>query len=400
MKHASVMMGCLLVAFSVSCGRQQAPVNRVGVNVLEKSLLEGRWYMSSTVIDLDYAGSALGTFPGDMAGDLASGYFVLPKIRWIIDEDTLFAYRDYAIIEGGEVRRPGQDPTKASGYLGQPVAAYAIESHFDIRREYNPVTGEELNVVVENDQDRRWYERQFMRVDWSRNLLPGYFGQTKDLYEVFGLWQREPAALHVQDASKLPEAWRPGFHRMSCAGPGDSECAPSDRDWAGDYEQGELYHFSFVTQDLLSPAEVTDPVTGQQVNFCRSSYTDAPNCSVLSAFVRNSFRKLGEQRQYEPENWVDTRHERYGYFRLERLTFDRSSAAADPHHGFTDFLNYNVLRHNIWQRWRSDAGEPIPYEQRQVRPIVWYTTPELPAHLVKPSFELVARWNEALMDTV
>ncbi|MCG8556380.1 MAG: hypothetical protein MJD61_13985, partial [Proteobacteria bacterium] len=115
---------------------------------------------------------------------------------------------------------------------------------------------------------------------------------------------------------------------------------------------------------------------------------------------RNSFRKLGEQRQYEPENWVDTRHERYGYFRLERLTFDRSTAAADPHHGFTDFLNYNVLRHNIWQRWRNDAGEPIPYEQRQVRPIVWYTTPELPAHLVKPSFELVARWNEALMDTV
>ena len=51
------------------------------------------------------------------------------------------------------------------------VAAFTIDKHFDIRRSYNETTGEELNIVVENDLDRPWYERDYMRVDWSRNLI-------------------------------------------------------------------------------------------------------------------------------------------------------------------------------------------------------------------------------------
>ncbi|HHH29240.1 MAG TPA: hypothetical protein ENK57_12975 [Polyangiaceae bacterium] len=42
----------------------------------------------------------------------------------------------------------------------------------------------------------------------------------------------------------------------------------------------------------------------------------------------------------------------------------------------------------------------IPYAERQVRPVVWYTSTEVPAHLVKPSYELVGQWNETLMATV
>ena len=54
---------------------------------------------------------------------------------------------------------------------GQIVASFAITKHFDIRRDYNPTTGEENNVIVENDTDRPWYQREYFRVDWSKNLV-------------------------------------------------------------------------------------------------------------------------------------------------------------------------------------------------------------------------------------
>ena len=45
---------------------------------------------------------------------------------------------------------------------------FRIEKHFDIRRAYNPSTGEEYNVIEENAIDQPWYSRGYMRVDWSR----------------------------------------------------------------------------------------------------------------------------------------------------------------------------------------------------------------------------------------
>ena len=54
---------------------------------------------------------------------------------------------------------------------GTVIAAYKILSHFDIRRSYNPVTGEDLNINEENTTDRPWYQRDYMRVDWSTNQV-------------------------------------------------------------------------------------------------------------------------------------------------------------------------------------------------------------------------------------
>ena len=64
-------------------------------------------------------------------------------------------------------------------------------------------------MIVENDTDKRWYERKYMRVDWSKNLLPGYYGQTYDLNELLGDWKREPTDLYVQNASHFPDSWQP-----------------------------------------------------------------------------------------------------------------------------------------------------------------------------------------------
>jgi hypothetical protein len=247
-----------------------------------------------------------------------------------------------------------------------------------------------------------------MRVDWSKNLLPGYFGQTSNLYELLGNYTREPTDLFVQDMSRFPKSYRPRFDRMGCEGKTDDsdeeKCPAYARDLAGDYEKDELYHMSFVSQETLSPGTVPDPETGEPINWCTAKlYSDAPACSSVVSYVRTSFLKVSDkrQKQYEPVNYVDNRFERFGYFRLAAPTVDRSNGdPSDPAFGMTDFLNYNANRHNIWQTWRDENDEPIPYEERDVRQIVWYTTPELPAHLVQPSYDLVAQWNESFMATV
>ena len=48
---------------------------------------------------------------------------------------------------------------------------FKILSHFDVKREYNAGTGEQTNVISENTTDRPWYDRDYMRVDWSVNLV-------------------------------------------------------------------------------------------------------------------------------------------------------------------------------------------------------------------------------------
>ncbi len=390
-------LGVALLAWSLgvtSCGSEPT-VNRVGVNVVDKALFQGSWYMSRTVIDVDYEASGLGTFPGDAASDAASTFTAMPRVRWVIDRDQITAFRDYELLEGGEGA-----PREPGSVIGQPVAAFKVVKHFDIRRAYNTTTGEEQNVLEENDVDGEWWERPYMRVDWSRNLLPGYYGQTADLYSVMGLYTREPTDLLVQDESQFPESWQPRFDFMQCASPDDEACDEHERDFADQYDRDELYHMSFVTQEQLSPGKVPDPVSGAMVNWCASNYGDAPHCSTINSYVRTSFLKVSDKRQYEPTQWSDSRFDRFGYFRLERPTYDRSTAPDDPAQGATDFLNYNVNRHNIWKQWHDASGAPLPYTEREVRQVVWYTTPELPAHLVRPTFDVISQWNEVLMATV
>lgn len=404
----------LLASFlsMAGCADEQAPIDRVGVNVVEKSVFEGSWLYLQTVIDVDYEAAGIGTYPGDSAYDFAAtDLSSVPRVRWVIDENYLYAYRDYELLQGADTAA-----VREEGDLGQPVAAFPIESHFDINRAYNSVTGEEQNVIVENTSDRRWYERQYMRVDWSQNMLPGYFGQIANLYEVLGYYIREPAGLFIQGQSDFPNSWRPNFYRMTCSSVDDDSegCHPHDRDWANDYEQGDMYAFNFVTQDLLSPGNVPDPFTGRPVNWCNSIYSDAPTCTTVATYVRHSFLKISETREYQPMNWADTRFDRHAYFRLERPVYDRSTDVTDPGWGYTDFMNYRINRHNIWyDHFQKDGnGEivrdpatgravPMPYNDRRLRPIVWYSTPELPAHLVKPSFQLVVGdWNRIMMGTV
>src|SRR5581483_3751413 len=74
-----------------------------------------------------------------------TSYSESDKIRWEVTETFLRARQVYEFINDAPNASTGigNDPWNT----GDVVAAYAITSHFDIRRDYNPTTGEELNVV-------------------------------------------------------------------------------------------------------------------------------------------------------------------------------------------------------------------------------------------------------------
>ncbi|MFN9814173.1 MAG: zinc-dependent metalloprotease [Deltaproteobacteria bacterium] len=424
---AVLALGGVLAGGFLGCGTPQTPVSQLGANIIDKSIFQGSWYMSQTIIDFDYEGAGLG-FVGEVGNDGTSGGYAVPRIRWVIDEQTLYAFRDYQTV--GDAVDPFEDERQNDPrFIGQPVAAYRIQSHFDIRRQYNTVTGEELNVLSENTVDRRWWERQFMRVDFSRNLLASRAGISADLRALFGELRREPADLTVWSQSDMPREWMPQFNYMSCASADGSGCSEGDRIYAGDYAQGDLYHMSFVNLELLSPGVVFIPGLGP-VPYCGEPAVGLPTCASVPIAVRTSFLRVSDTREYQAQQWQDEMFERAGYFRLERDTFDTTHHADDVSWGTTDFRNYAGFRHNMWQDWYTDevlAGSsctvapdcfeaagpearcrggqcvrrtPVPYADRGVRRITWHTSPELPAHLVRPAFETANEWNRIYMQVV
>src|SRR5687768_11935145 len=121
------VLGVCASLFGVSCVEESAPVNQVGVNVVEKGIFEGSWYFHRVVVDVDYEGAGLGTYQGDSAYDFALGgdnAFAIERIRWVIDENTFFAFRDYELVQENIPEDVPED------FRGTPVAAFAITSHF------------------------------------------------------------------------------------------------------------------------------------------------------------------------------------------------------------------------------------------------------------------------------
>ncbi len=163
--------------FAVGCAQSNGDINRVQPNVVKKSeLLDGVWYFRNTVT---WTPATTGfTFPGQTG--------ILEKLVFEIQENNLVGYRAYPYILGAEVNVDAASKVTgtttrlcdSSGvcvggqkYYGAPVVAFPIESQFDIQRGYNPATGEQNNVISENSSDRVWNQREYIRVDWSANIL-------------------------------------------------------------------------------------------------------------------------------------------------------------------------------------------------------------------------------------
>jgi hypothetical protein len=310
------------------CAQERAPINQVQADALAKSFFVGpnlqdtsddpEFYMRGTIIDVGYGAGQDGLFTSTYAQPIS-------RIRWEITEDTLNARLSYERVAGtdgkgneisGLVKKTSQD--------GQIVAAYKITSHFDIRRAYNPTTGEEQNLVVENTTDRPWYQREYFRVDWSQNLATdAYDYDTLTALGWIGGIEYEPFAYTVLD-------------------PNDVD-APH---W--DAENG---YFDVTNKAFAKPAEIDLSSLGwgiDKIPACMlpgefaggtSPYGD---CNPIEITIRQSFRKVVDH-DYIPKDYDGVRFNAFGAFTTERTGYSRN-------YGMTDQNWYRFAsRYNLWE---------------------------------------------------
>ncbi|MEM6734374.1 MAG: hypothetical protein AAF658_22610, partial [Myxococcota bacterium] len=145
-----------VLAWAAGCTGEFVDIDRTSPNKIQKALFDGEWYFNSTVVETEFNQGIL--FEGLMSG--------ADRIRWDVREDLLIARRSYELFENAE-----EGSSESLEFQGTVVAMFPVESHFDVFRDFNTATGEQSNVLVENTTDRPWWEREFMRVDWSTNLV-------------------------------------------------------------------------------------------------------------------------------------------------------------------------------------------------------------------------------------
>lgn len=357
---------CVLVAcsFAVSCAQDVPDIDRSQPNRIKKSDLTGSdWYVAQTVTEVPT--TEYFSFIGEQ------GY--MERIRWDVQENYLIAYRSYSKIVGADPNEPvpdgpdGEAADDAPPYTENPVAAFPIQSHFDIQRRYDTSTGEQTNVIDENGHDRPWYEREYVRVDWSNNLITNYEFITQAAYYT-------NLTYFVSEEQGGPDAM--------VTESGDNG----------------LEYFDFVSKVHIGP------------DFWSCLYQWygwwPGDCTAGEIKIRNSFVRAPQVSEYEPVQYDDRLMSKFGYFRTERFGWDPWRSVRQTNR------SYLPNRFTIWEEvWEKDeAGEvvtddegrwkPLPVAERTPRPIVYYVSTTLPDDLW-PSAERVATdWNEAFKRTV
>lgn len=314
----------LVAGGALGCAEERAPINRVQANALAKSFFVGdniaddsdnpEFWTQGTVVDVGYGAAQDGLFTSTYAQPVG-------RLKWQITEDLLIGRLTYERIEDTDGKK-GVGPSTNQGVI---VVAYPIVGHFDIRYDYNPSTGEEMNVLVENASDRTWDKREYFRVDWSRNLnVDSYDFDTLSMLGLFGGIDYEPLAYYVND-------------------PDDPDAPHFDPDTG---------YFDITNKAFAKPKMIDLSHLGWGIDKFPSCFLDndffggsAPsgNCNPVELTIRQSFRRVVD-RDYEPVNWDGKRFSAYGAFYVERSGYARNYGMSDDK--WYRFIN----RYNIWER--------------------------------------------------
>ena len=316
-----------LLALSVygqaGCAEERAPINRVQPNLLPKSFFVGadlqdpkddpEFWARGTVTDVGYGAHADGLFTSTYAQPVT-------RIKWEITEDKLVGRVAYERIQDSDHKGVGN--ARPDGIVAY---VYAISSHFDVRRDYNATTGEEANTVVENTTDRPWYQRDYMRVDWSKNLsTDNYDFDTLSMLGIFGGVKYEPTAYQVQDPAD------PNYPMFDVDGgyfdvTNKAFAAPQTID---------LSRLGWGMKEF--PACMLPPEIG-------GGGEPVAQCSPVELTIRQSFRRI-EPFDYEAKDWDGYRFQAFGAFTTDRRGYDRSYGVLD------DKWHRFVSRYNIYER--------------------------------------------------
>jgi hypothetical protein len=345
-------LGACLASPLVGCAQEREPINRVQPNYYHKTYFTDDWVYQRTVVAVPASNGF--TFVGD------TDFWGVRHIRWDIQEGFLYGRRTTELVKNAD----DANRREAAGeeYEGEVVAAYRITKHFDIVRAYNSMTGEELNILEENSWDRPWYEREFIRVDWSVNLVTN-----ADLS-----WEAasaEPVPYFVQefdDATGLRHRDAPVF----------------EPDATRPVEAGTERYFDVTNKMFARAGTINYPPYGD-IPLCWLDETI--ECGAGEYTIRHSFWKRPADHQFEPLAYKGKMTEAYGYIWSERLVYDEAGLFEQNRERYANI-------HNLWQRSFDDDGDPLPYADRGLRPVVYYKNRDFPSQADDPTL------NDAVKD--
>lgn len=376
-------------------------VDRTQANRVRKSVFEGEWIYHQTVIGVPYA--TWFTFIGEQTEKSE-------RVRWDVQEDFLIAYRTYDLVDftDSTAHLPGDHNENT------PIAIFPIMKHFDVQRSYNAQTGEQYNVLQENDFDKHWYERQWMRVDWSQNLAPSF-------NFLVGQVEQTPGSHFVQ---------KPGDPDSLLFGVKNGGAwIDHQSDSIATLESAD--YIDIVHRVMAAPAtiEFEDWYDGQIYSYPACWFYYNVDCAPAEVTIRSAFLKADANDPYVAKDYPDNKLERdadgdpvtvayesrddltpdpdgfevrtpyfdkFGFFRTEREAFDRRYGETQS--GQTFLIN----RFNIWQDAPGcvDDASATPYADCTVEPIVYFLSRGFPADL-RDDAQLVAdQWNEAFQEVV
>lgn len=371
--------------FTLGCGEEVKDVNRVQPDYVEKQQFSGDWYFRQTVVDVPPETAM--AFVGLEAG--------FERIRWEIREDQLVARKSYEAVPGLNAN----DLPEREDFLGEPVAAYQITKHFDIIRQFNEQTGGQSNVLVEDESLRPWHERDYIRVDWSTNMISSqvdFDGMMRangaaaeyvsDEYDPF-----DPRRIRIEDDAIMFTnrfmASDGGFGCLVNYGQplyGDLTCGPTEIG-----VRSAFVKIDTETEDqLFEPVQYQDRVLLRDAEGNRLRYitVGAGDQMIDVACTPEVLDTLATRNPNLTERdcrdlQVDM-HTQFGFFRTERTVYDRR---LEPGHDLT--RRYYANHHRMWERVKDDEGNLIPMADRQLRPIVYYTNVGYPEDLWTPQIE-------------
>jgi len=381
----SQLVACvgLVAAMSVSQGcASPEDIDRVQPDLIKKSDLEGEWYSLGTITRAPYASAA--AFPG-LQGSLERGV-------WRVEQNQLYFYRTYEVVEG--VEAPGiradvdvalrdkngdivrYEKTRADGstymvtryeYRSAPIKRFNILGHFDVRQSYNPITGEAANVRVEDSSEKMWYERAWVRVDFGSNSANNFADVSfwsspmNEMFANFSIYEGdegpEDIQIRVQDEGTYMDFVVRGF-------------ITAPREFLGGW--------GWIPTCLFYP-------------WWQGAFYE---CDEEEIHIRTSFQRVPESNTYKALDWNDHLMNKFGYYRSARSFFDEKygqtwTGAERP-----------IRRFRVWDEYIQNEDGTLDYANMTPKPIIYYLSEDFPRELLAGAKDLADGWNAPFSQVV
>lgn len=375
----AISAGAMLATTTLGAGCAEPElIDRVQPDLIRKADLAGEWYTLTTVTRTPFA--AQDEFVG-LQGLVERGI-------WDVQKDYAYFFRTYDAVEGAEgqgiradvdtvlLDKNGKPVTydqkladgtihKVTRYVfrSAPIKKFPISGHYDVRKSYNPLTGEESNVRVEDGSEKFWYQREFMRVDFGSNSAQDY------------------ADLSFGDTS-----WATATIYDGEAGAPDLKLRVQDDGAYMDY---------VVRGFVLAPSTYLDGWGQVPTCLFYPWYTGAYyECDEEEHHMRTSYMKVKDGNTYQAEDWNDNMLNKFGYYRTARSNYDQYFG--ETFSGADRFIR----RFRVWKDYVVDAAGELDYAKMEPAPIVYYLSENFPRELIRGAKDLAVQWNVPFKDVI